>query len=539
MRKYNNKTKKMIIIILVLFVVFIVIFSLFLKKAMEVANTAYTVAIGSILFDNEQNKIVTTEEATIRIKWGGDYYLVYQGENYNLGTHSVVYDSSSGDISLYGKFYEVLKTGDVEVMDDENKITSSVKSRFFKLADRKYLIIDRTIQSTNTSLVTSNYLMVNLDKSGSAQLLNNNVSYKTITATKLQTSAYVFDISNEIINFGGEDIDLKEIIGSTNIYDEDKYNLNAEENEDDLENSNGTGTGSGNGSGDGTGGSGSGGNGTGNGTGEGGSGSGGSGSGGGTGGSGSGGNGSGTGGSGSGGSGSGGSGTGTNSDGTTSGGSSGYNNNYDSGISDAVVDEIINATKNTSVIRVVSSINSISIDYVVYDPDNEYKSVYVEVENSNTGQVNLVYLSKNDTNIIINDLIPNVYYNLTFKYRYSDNGVDKEYTFDEVGLYTDVPGVNITTLKIVNNKLYYKITLDDTYNIIGGTVNIMINGIIAGSSSIPAMGTTTEISGNDCFFDMSSFNIDRNLENIITLKVVSLSFNTYTANPNASYKFKY
>ena len=54
-----------------------------------------------------------------------------------------------------------------------------------------------------------------------------------------------------------------------------------------------------------------------------------------------------------------------------------YNNNYDSGISDETVDKIIKATKNTSVIRVNSNINSISVDYVVYDPDNEYKSGFI------------------------------------------------------------------------------------------------------------------------------------------------------------------
>ena len=203
MRKYNNKTKRTIMIILVLFVVFVVIFSLFLKKSMDIDKIAYEVAVGSILFDNEQNKITTTEEAIIKIKWGGDYYLVYQDENYNLGKHSVVYDSTSGDIYLYGKFYQVQKTGDVKVIKNENKLKSSVNSSFYKLEDRKYLIVDRTIEADTSSMVTSNYLMVNLDKSGNATLLNDKVSFKTITPTKLRTSSYVFDIANEKLNFGG------------------------------------------------------------------------------------------------------------------------------------------------------------------------------------------------------------------------------------------------------------------------------------------------------------------------------------------------
>ena len=67
---------------------------------------------------------------------------------------------------MYGKFYEVDKSGDVNVRKNETKVKSSVNSKFYKLEDRKYLIIDRTIEAVNSSLVTSNYLMVNLDKSG-------------------------------------------------------------------------------------------------------------------------------------------------------------------------------------------------------------------------------------------------------------------------------------------------------------------------------------------------------------------------------------
>ena len=345
--------------------------------------------------------------------------------------------------------------------------------------------------------------MVNLDKSGNATLINDKVSLKTITPTKLRTSAYVFDIANELLNFGKEDIDLKKIIGSTNVYDEDKYDLNAEASDSDDETGGGKGNGTGSGTGEGNG-SGTEGSATGDGT--------------------------------------GGTGAGTNGNGTTNGTNSNYNNNYDSGISDSTVEEIIKATKNTSVIRVASNINSISVDYVVYDPDNEYKSVYVEVENSLNGQVNVVYLSKTDTNILINNLTPNVYYNLTFKYSYVDSGQTKEYTFDNFGIYTEVPTMTLSVVKIVDGNLFYKINLDNKYNIVGGAINLLVNGQIVRSTSISARGNTDEISGGDCFFKISDLKLkksDEENQTVITLKLVSLSFNTYTINPNISYKFKY
>lgn len=522
MRKYNNRTKKTMIIILVLFAIIVVIFSLFLKKSIEIDKTAYEIESGSILFDKENNMITMKNEGIIRIKWGGDYYLKYNEEDHDLGTHSVIYDSGTGNITLYGKYYEVQNDGNVEVTKGETKLKSSVNSKFYKLADRKYLIVDRTIESKDSSFVTSNYLIVNLDKLGNATLLNNKTSYKTITPTVLRTSSYTFDIANEKLNFGGEDIDLKKIIGSTNEYDEETYNLNANPNESEE------GSSTGGGSGDGSGGSGSGdggGGGIGSGDGSGGTGTGGTGSG----------------GSGTGGTGTGGTGTGTNSNGTTAGSNSTINNNYNSGVSDETVQEIINATKNTSVIRVTSNINSISVDYVVYDPNNEYKSVYVEVQNTLTSQTNIVYLSKTDTNINISELMPNVYYYLTFKYSYYDENKNlKEYTFDEVGLYTEIPKMVLTTTKIINNKLYYKISLDQNYTITGGTISLYVNDQYANvNGSISAKGSVNQISGEDCYIDLSSLNLSKANNDILTVKLVSLSFNTYTINPGISYKFKY
>ena len=254
MRKYNNRTKKTMIILAVLFVGIIIIFSLFLKKSFDVEKTAYKISSGSIMFDEEYNMLTTNTEGILKVQWAGDYYLKYNNKDHNLGTHAVIYNTNNGDTTLYGKFYEVTKTGEVEVIKGQNNIKSSVNSRFFKLADRKYLIIDRTIQSSDSSFVTSSYLIVNLDKLGNATLLNDKTSYKTIKPTILRTSSYSFDIANEKLNFGGEDIDLKKIIGSTNEYDKDKYDLNANPNKEEDASGTGSGDGTGSGSGSGAGG---------------------------------------------------------------------------------------------------------------------------------------------------------------------------------------------------------------------------------------------------------------------------------------------
>ena len=594
MRKYNGKMKKTMLLIFGLFIVIIVVFSLFIKKSIDIERTYYEVSDGDVLFDKEYNMINIVEDGIVKIKWGGDYYLDYNEDNYNLGKNVVVYNVSTGDIDLYGKFYEVLISGEVDVIKGDNKIKSSVNSKFYKLADRKYLIIDRVIEDKDSNFSTSNYLIINLDKMGNATLLNDKTSYKTIRPTVLKTSSFTFDIANEMLYYGDKDINLKKIIGSTNEYDEDTYNLNYEssgiekEEEEDKESAGeggdgtgtgtGTGTGSGSGSGDGTGdGTGEGSEGTGEGTGigglggtgegnegtsigipgEGGTGIGGTGEGGFGGAGGAGGPG-GAGGSGGTGTGEGGDGTGngssegiagvggngTNADGTTTGGSSDYENNYSPGVSDETVEEIINATKNTSVIRVTANLDTIEVDYVVYDPNREYKSVYIELLDIRAQQTNRIYLTKTDTNMVIRDLKPNSPYQLTFKYTYNDElGNLKEYEFDKVDLSTKMPGIYILPMKIANNKLYYKIAFDNAYTIAGGTVQLFLNDqIVEGvvSSINASKPNVREIySDDENSLDLSGITLDGD-ENILEMRIMSLSFNTYSINnPGIGYKFRY
>ena len=539
MRKYDGKNKKFIGIILGIVLVIIIIFSFFLKKVLDVGKIEYTISTNSVVFDADKNKIDITKDTKLKVKWSGNYYLLDDDKMINLTDHAVVYDTTNGNLKLYGKYYEVLNTGDVKILKDENVIESSVKSHFYKLADRKYLIVDRVIESSDGLLVTSNYLLVSLDKSGSATLLNNNVNLKTFKPKVLKTSNYTFDIANEKLNFGGEDIDLKKVIGSTNLYGKNTGGSGTGGGTGGDGNTSGvtsgtsgtgTGTGSGSGNGNGTGsGSGSGnGNGIGNGTGSGNGSGNGSGSGNGAGGSGTGGgigSGSGTGTIG-------GSGTGGNGSTTT-----GSDTNYNPGVSDGAVNEIKNATKNTSVIRVVTSLSSIGIDYVVYDPKNEYQSVYVEIEESNNpDRKKQISLSKNDTNATINELSFNTLYNLYFKYTYYDeSGVLKAYTFDEVTVGTKTPNMSMKVTGIYDNKVYYKILLDNYYTVSGGSLNLFKGNQGIATGSISTLGSVNEITGS---IDISNCKLSTGDE--ISLNLYNIKINVDDSfDPDITYSFVY
>ena len=93
---------------------------------------------------------------------------------------------------------------------------------------------------------------------------------------------------------------------------------------------------------------------------------------------------------------------------------------------------------------------------------------------------------------------------------------------------------------MINYKLYYKVSLDRNYTVTGGMVSLYLNDQFTGvAGSIPAKGNVSVISGNDCYLDLSDVNITPTGDNILSVRLVNLSFNTYTVNPGASYNFRY
>ena len=89
-------------------------------------------------------------------------------------------------------------------------------------------------------------------------------------------------------------------------------------------------------------------------------------------------------------------------------------------------------------------------------------------------------------------------------------------------------------------RIYYKVTLDSNYTITGGTINLYVNDQFSGiNSSISAKGNVNTITGEDCYIDISNLNLLTSDNNVLDVRIVSLSFNTYTINPSINYKFKY
>ena len=409
-RKYDIRNKRTFIIILILSIIIIGIFSLFIYKYKHAGKIEYNVSTGSIVQDNNKNYVEIMEDAILKVRWNGNYYLLYQDKKINLGKKVIVYDTISNGIKLYGKLYEIAESGKIIDHNDETDIKSTASAKFYKLDDREYLLVDKEITSEDKSINASNYLFVELDRMGNAKLSNYKLNLKTIKPTTLITSKYTFDIANELLKYESLDIDLKKIIGTSNQYkkdeDESKKDNDKDNSSDTINNGN-------------------------------------------------------------------------NNQVIANGGGAGatiINNNNQNGeyIS---IEELKKNVKTTSLIRAYASMTEIDVDYIVYDPYNEYKSIYAEIRKGDS--VETIQIVRTDTHMVFDGLKADTDYTINFYYTTIDSKTEKTIltSFGELNIHTKKPQYNIVVYKIsgITNRLYYKVYLQEDYEINNINVKLTVD----------------------------------------------------------------
>ncbi len=438
MRKYDIKNKRNIGIILAIALLIIIMFSLVIKVFNNRDKNEYTVAEKTLVFDKDKTIIKTDKESVIKTKWNKKYYLIKDKENIELGNTAITYNEESGILKLYGKYYEITSGDEINITSGETEIKSTALTKFYKLEDRKYLLVDKEISSIDGLLTTSDFLMVDLDKVGNATLTNHKVNLKAFSNTILVTSNYTFDIANEILTFGSDKIDLKKIIGSSNNYT--KEELTPKENQDGNDNNitnDGVTSITDN--------------------------------------------------------------TQNNNDkqgdNTTGNVSGGKNQAIIEEVKKATKrTSVIAVTSTINKIKVDYVIYDPKKEY-----SSVYMEVTKE-DSSSVDTIYLS--SNETSYEISSNIIPNTNYELTFKYSYidEDNTLHTE-TFDKINVKTKKPTVSIKVIKTSKNKIDYLITTDNTYLLTSGLLTVIKNGevikteeitndkknIYPGSTSIPLL----------------------------------------------------
>ena len=214
----GNKTNFAIFIFIVLIILLILIMAV--SIGLRNVNEKYQITSSAVVYDKNNKYVELENDAQIMKKWTGKYYLEEEDtkKEYELGNFAISYEKTRNSLDLFGTFYQIQKGGNINKITDHNTISNTLDSRFYKIDDRKYLIIAKNISNDTGSLSTENYLIVILDKLGNALLLNDKINVKIIKETIINTNEFDFDVSNETLKFDNEYINLKKIIGSTNEY---------------------------------------------------------------------------------------------------------------------------------------------------------------------------------------------------------------------------------------------------------------------------------------------------------------------------------
>lgn len=293
-------------------------------------------------------------------------------------------------------------------------------------------MISNSIKNESGSISTSKYLYIIIDKSGNTLLLNNEIYARTINPIVLSTSSYRFDIANEKLIVGNEEINLKDIIGSTNEYvekeeekDMDWQNLIPEYNGGTSEN------GSDN------------------------------------------------------------SGNGQNADGSVINNQGGAQSGTNAGTSgnagnggDTIINNSNSSTNQTPLSKSVSlrgaiaTSSYIDIEYAVQDPQNRYQTVYAFVEA--VGYENTIALDKNATTYRLTDLEPNTEYKITLGYKEitEDNEVVDNIE-DVLSVRTTKinASIDITRVGTGSKKVYFNLKLDQNYSFDYAKVALYVDGV--------------------------------------------------------------
>lgn len=435
----GNKKRFALFAIIIITIIILLITSL--RLALKHEPEQYKIESNITLYDSDYVPIKTEEEATINKKWDGNYYLTLNNSKstYKLNKKVVSFNETKSKVTLYGEVFKVLFDGQVEKYVKDTEIKNNSGDQFYKIADRQYLLISDSIRNESGSISTSKYLYVIIDKSGNTLILNNQIYAKTINPIVLTTSSYKFDIANEKLLVGSNEIDLKKIIGSSNEYKEKEPEEEPEENRnEDKEDSkdkveheqnnnnngnqnsniqNGEGTAVGN----------------------------------------------------------------QNTQNNQNNNSNSGSNVQGGGQSGGITNSNTNKTplsKSVSLRGAIATSSYIDIEYAVQDPEHKYQTVYAFVEA--VGYENMIALDKNATTYRLTDLEPNTEYKITLGYKQitADNEIEDQIE-DVLSVRTTRLNAKLDITKVLagKQKVYFNLKLDQNYAFDYAKVALYVDGM--------------------------------------------------------------
>lgn len=235
MRKMTNKNKSSFIIFsIVVILVVSVVGYMRMQQIQASTSKEYPVNENSVVYDKKGDYIDVSSNGKIKKEWTNSYQMYLNNKSsYDLGDHAVV--RSGSGLSIYGSGYRVFDDGSIKTLPTVMNIQNLIEPSFYKLQDRKYLLIGNDIRLKGNGFQGKGYVLVDLDKAGNAFLRNDKVNFKVVAPVVLTNGPQTFDVANEMLSVGKVKTNLKKINGSTNEY-EKIANANALNIQDDKAN---------------------------------------------------------------------------------------------------------------------------------------------------------------------------------------------------------------------------------------------------------------------------------------------------------------
>lgn len=406
----NNKSKNKVLfaifILIVLLIIFVLIISVYSSKEKSTIEE-YKISLNNAIYDKDYNYIPLDNDATLKKEWNGNYYLKEDSSKvkYDVGTEPVFFDKSKNQVTIFGNVYQVFESGEITEKKDKVVINDVSNFQFFKLNDRKYLIIGKDIKTEDFS--TLNYLLVSIDKAGNATLLNNDMNIKTINPLLISVNDILFDVANEKLLINKQEVNLKKINGSTNEYvekpKEESKDFDSSINNDVNNNTNNNINNNNN-----------------------------------------------------------------NINNNTNNGGNNNSAIYNEIISQIInISGLITPSKNNINLYKNISLRSanvgssfIDVEYSVIDPEGKYLSVFLALKDEE-GNVNFHYISKDASYYRISGLSPNKQYELSI--HYTVKGDSNPVVADALVVLTNSDPTSVRVVQLSANNLTYKVKLFDEY----------------------------------------------------------------------------
>lgn len=451
----------------------VALFVIVIMSVTQANAASYLIPAGSTVFDKSDYAITTSVDGKIS-KTADDNYLLNLtngGGEYNLGSTVVTYQQNSGVVRLFGTAYQVFGDGSVDKLSGETQINDVATPSFYKLADRKYVLIGAAIQSSDQLFQASNFLYVVIDKNGNAQLLNDLINLKTVEPMVLLCGDVSFNVAEERLVLADNEIDLTRILGTSNEYSPEA----GQQNENNVGENGEIIIRGGNGGDGGAGGSGG------------------------------------------------------------TGGTGGTGGKGGTGVAPEDKEEEYDFTLNNvlSLRGVKTTANTVEINYLINDPTGEFSMAFLRVRSfidDGTGAAfdQKIGLNASATKQIVTGLSPGAQYVISIGYRPLNAAVtDPDRITDSVKVATRSITAQIAVTRLSKDEATFKLLMDSGFKIDSGDIVLYADGTEQSRKAIDTAAACSADGWTSSLTYRGGANLELRLENIVfSGKPISLSYSS-------------